>query len=213
YLSLLNVSYSQWSRGDDVLLSDIVNDCDHVLLLISDSVIDSFIREHDCLQNKSCLHFSGSLVTELALGVHPLMTFGPELYTLAEYQEIPWVIEESSCTFQSFFPMLSNPSFSISKDQKGYYHALCVLSNNFTTLLWKKCFDEMAQVFKIPKEYLLPIFNRTMRNIADDHELALTGPLVRGDEVTVANNLNALSNDAYQKIYQAFVQAYKEENG
>ncbi len=211
YLSLLNIPYRQWSRAGNVLLTDVVKDCSTVILLISDSAIESFVQENECLFDKHCVHFSGSVVTDRAYGAHPLMSFGPELYSLAEYREIPWIIEASALSFSELLPGLPNPSFSIDKNQKEYYHALCVLSNNFTTMLWQKFFDGMMEEFHIPKAHLIPIFKRTMSNIVDDHQAALTGPLVREDQITIDQNLDALSNDAFQGVYQAFVNAYKEE--
>ena len=211
YLSLLNIPYQQWSRSGERPLSEMAKPYDTVFLLISDAAIESFIQQNACLSNKRCVHFSGSVVTEFAFGVHPLMTFGPELYTLSIYQAIPWMIEQSAPPFASLFPGLSNASFVLDVNKKAYYHALCVLSNNFTTLLWQKFFNSMAVEFNLPKASLMPIFERTMKNIAHDHEMALTGPLVRDDQVTIERNLAALADDPFQMVYQAFVTAYQQE--
>jgi len=211
YLSLLDIPYLQWSRSCGAKLAEIVGPCPTVFLLISDAAIEPFIQQQDCLAYKSCVHFSGSLVTDFAVGAHPLMTFGVDLYSLSEYQKIPWIIESESPSFSELFPGLSNPHFVIDKDQKAYYHALCVMSNNFTTLLWQKFFNSMYKEFDIPKEHLIPILQRSMSNIIDDHEAALTGPLMRGDQVTINENLAALSDDAFFDVYQAFVRAYKKE--
>jgi len=154
------------------------------------------------------LHFSGQLVTDMAYAAHPLMTFGPELYTLQDYQKIPWILEQGSPEFSELLPGLTNPHFCISKREKNYYHALCVMANNFTTLLWSKFFDEMDDRFQIPKENLLPILRRTVTNLCDDHKKVLTGPLARGDKSTIAANLKSLEGDAYAEVYRAFVDAY-----
>ena len=50
-----------------------------------------------------------------------------------------------------------------------------------------------------------------MTNIAADAKQALTGPLARNDTNTITANLAALTGDAYQQVYQAFVTAYQEE--
>lgn len=212
YLSLLEIPYKQWSRSDKIPLAPVVASCNTVFLLINDSVIETFIEEQPCLENVCCVHFSGSLVTDLAHGAHPLMTFGSDLYSLETYQSIPWVLDASAPAFDVLFPGLSNPSFSIDGDKKAYYHALCVMSNNFTTLLWSKFFDSIAKVINIPKEYLIPYCEQTMKNIVKDHHAALTGPLVRDDQITLNNNLNALENDAFEIVYRAFIKAYQEEN-
>jgi len=211
YLSLLRIPCRQWSRSQDISLSEIIKDSSQLLLLISDSAIESFIKEHACLSGMRLIHFSGQLVTEAAYGAHPLMTFGPELYTLQDYREIPWILERGAPAFSELLPGLPNPHFVISKQEKNYYHALCVMSNNFTTILWSKFFNEMNDRFQIPKEHLLPILRRTMTNMCGDHEAALTGPLVRGDTSTIEANIASLEGDVYAEVYRAFVAAYLKE--
>jgi 2-dehydropantoate 2-reductase len=212
YLSLLGIACQQWSRSADSLsqLLPILKNNTHILLLIRDSAIESFIQDYPVLSKRCCVHFSGSLVTSLAYGAHPLMTFGQSLYTLAEYQQVPFVLEKNEMTLATLLPGLSNPNFSIAAGQKGFYHALCVMSNNFTTILWQKFIDEMAQSFQIPKSYLMPILKRTLNNIVEDHDLALTGPLVRNDQSTIDRHLMALSDDPFCGVYQAFVTLYQE---
>jgi len=124
YLSLLNIPHKQWSRSDSSLLSDVVAACSPVLLLINDSAIEPFIRDNACLADRCCVHFSGNLVTDLAHGAHPLMTFGPELYTLEAYQEIPWVVENTAPPFSELLPSLSNPSFPTSRHSNIMYPPL-----------------------------------------------------------------------------------------
>jgi len=212
YLSLLKVPFRQWSRSSNVSLANVILPSSIVLLLISDSAIESFVDSNVLLVEKCCVHFSGSLVTDRAYGAHPLMTFGNELYNLDEYQKIPWIIEDCAPPFEKLLPGLSNPHFSINKNQKAYYHALCVMSNNFTTLLWQKFFNTLEREFHIPKKHLMPILQRSLRNIEQDHESALTGPLKRGDQTTINKNLAALSDDAFYDVYRSFVTAYQKEN-
>lgn len=210
YLSLLHIPYQQWFRGlSDVPLLSLITDCTGpVLLLIHDAAIESFIQQHPYLKNICCVHFSGSLVTDLAYGVHPLMTFASELYSLEVYQRIPWIHDQTTPPFSKLLPGLPNASFVIDAQQRNYYHALCVMANNFTTILWGKFFKEMLSRFEIPAESLLPILQATMENIAKDPKQALTGPLVRGDQMTIDNNLASLEGDDFVGIYKAFVAAY-----
>ena len=70
----------------------------------------------------------------------------------------------------------------------------------------------MEAEFNIPKAQLIPIFERTMKNIIHDHQSALTGPLTRDDQITIHQNLNALVDDPFQAVYEAFVNAYQKEN-
>jgi len=208
YLSLLQIPFRRWARSQDMPLVDAVKDCSRVLLLISDSAIEPFIAENVCLYDKHLLHFSGQLVTDKAISTHPLMSFGLELYTLADYQKVPWAVEAGASDFPELLPGLSNPYFYVPKDKKSYYHAICVMANNFTTLLWTKFFNEMKDQFDVPKENLLPYLQRTMQNLSGDHEAALTGPLIRGDQKTIKKNLASLEGDDYAVVYRAFVEAF-----
>src|SRR4051812_14973955 len=96
YLSLLNIPVLQWHRPQPVArLEELLPQATHVLVLISDQAIEPFITEH--LQGSPAVkvHFSGALVSELAYGAHPLMTFSNTLYTLDKYQSIPFVVDAS----------------------------------------------------------------------------------------------------------------------
>jgi len=198
-----------WSRrtGDGALLEQLAATADTVLLAIRDSAIDSFVQAHPGLAGKRLVHFSGALTTPLAAGLHPLMTFGEQLYDLPLYQSIPFIGEEGRESLRTVLPFLPNPSFSIPSAERPYYHALCVLSGNFTVLLWQKLTRELRARYGIPQEATLPYLGQTARNLGHDPTTALTGPFQRGDLATIADNLRALEDDDFRGIYAAFVHA------
>jgi len=153
------------------------------------------------------IHFSGALVTPLATGMHPLMTFTKGFYELADYQKMAFVCEEGDVTFQNVFPQLKNPNYTIKKEQKAFYHALCVMSGNFSVILWQKLFEEFQTKLGIPAEAAFPYLERISRNLQNDSRGALTGPLQRKDLQTINKNLDALDGDSFRAIYQAFATA------
>lgn len=212
YLDLLHLPYSQWSRklNQKNQLKTIIKKSSHLLILISDSSINQFIMDNSIIDKKMIVHFSGRLISEFAWSAHPLMTFGPNLYDLTLYQNIPFFIEKEGPEFSDLLPGLANPNFKISSQQKPYYHALCVLSNNFTAILWQKFYNAMKNEFDIPKDVLIPFMHRTFLNIQEDHQNALTGPLVRNDKNTIKANLEALENDEFHQVYLAFIEAFQE---
>ena len=211
YLTLSNIPFTQWDRQTNTQpeLNNLISTNSHFLLLIKDSAIEEFINEHNTLKEKNLIHFSGCLKTDLAFGMHPLCTFNNDLYTLEEYKNIAFITEDGKPRFNEFFPDLSNPSFILPANQNNLYHALCVLSGNFTTILWQKCFEEFETKFNIPKSAVIPYLQKTVENVAKNPKTALTGPLVRGDKSTIENNLKSLKNDPFQEIYKAFVKVYK----
>lgn len=210
YFNLLGLSVCAWSRrapapGPPEALAS----CRTVLLLIRDAAIVPFIEAWPALQEKRLVHFSGSLVTPAAEGAHPLMTFGPTLYDLAEYRAIPFVLDAGGTPFAELLPGLPNPSFTIPAADRPYYHALCVMAGNFSTILWLKLFDELQGRFGIPASAAHPYLARVAANVMADASRALTGPLSRGDAQAIAANLKALDGDPFHAVYSAFARAYE----
>lgn len=212
YLTLCRLPFSQWHRKSSCSLKQIILNCSHVLILISDQAIDPFVKQHACLQNKTRVHFSGALASNYAYTAHPLCTFSSTLFTLTEYKKIAFIIEQSGPRFQQLLPGLTNPHYSIHQHQKHLYHSLCVMANNFTTLLWQKLLKEFEQQLHIPTQAAMPLLQATMNSLAADHNSALTGPLVRNDQCTLEKNMQALAGDPYQAVFNAFVTAYQKEN-
>ncbi len=178
--------------------------CTHALLLISDDALEPFIRDHDFLQSKTLIHCSGALVVEQAPGAHPLMTFSNELYEPEIYRRIPFVTEAGGRGFSELFPALSNPSHTLAPEKKALYHAYCVVSGNFTGLLWERVFREFESELGLPKAALLPYMERVFANLADNDGV-VTGPLVRRDRQTIESNLQALADNPLGDLYQAFL--------
>ncbi len=186
----------------------------HVLLAISDSAIEPFLNEHAFLQDKVCVHFSGALVTPLAASAHPLMTFSSRTYSHERYLEIPFVLEKGRGSLRDLLPGFKNPSFEIASADKVRYHALCVMSGNFTILLWEKTFREFAKL-GLPKDVLFTYLNQITENLetAPEETTVLTGPLVRGDQATIEKHLAELGKDPYADVYRAFVTAFNAIEG
>jgi predicted short-subunit dehydrogenase-like oxidoreductase (DUF2520 family) len=221
YFNFLKIPYRQWSRSlqseQGTTAHAALQDCQTILVMISDSAIEPWI-ENFCsvaggsgsqISGKKFVHFSGALVTPLATGVHPLMTFGKSFYELAQYEAIPFVCEKAGPGFKEIFPKLGNPHYAIEASEKPFYHALCVMSGNFTVLLWQKMFADLEKKLGIPAKAAVPYLEQVARNLRTDSAHALTGPLARGDKKTIQKNLESLENDPFKKVYEAFVEAHQ----
>jgi predicted short-subunit dehydrogenase-like oxidoreductase (DUF2520 family) len=213
YFDFLGLQYHTWARGthDVKQLPELIDHATHILLLISDDAIEDFINTHLLNANKMLVHFSGSLITPHAHSAHPLMSFTPTLYSMDIYKSIWFITEEEGPDFNHLLPSLPNSHASIPKADKNLYHSMCVLSSNFTCLLWQKLFNTFAQKWQIPEAAVQPILQQVVQNLMQDQKTALTGPLLRNDINTIQKNLQALENDPYQAVYQAFVAAYQQE--
>ena len=213
YFTLLGLPVSVWSRsGPGPSPPEALAPCQTILVLIPDDEIVGFIDAWPVLREKRLVHCSGCLVTGVAEGAHPLMTFGPTLYDLAAYRAIPFVLDAGGTSFSTLLPGLPNPSFTIPAADRPYYHALCVTAGTFSTMLWVKLFDELEGRFGIPASAAHPYLARTAANLAADADAALTGPLARGDAQTIAANLRALEGDPYHAVYAAFKKVYEERS-
>ncbi|MGE3919417.1 MAG: DUF2520 domain-containing protein [Gammaproteobacteria bacterium] len=212
YFTLLEIKHITWSRQTDPTyskLADAANNAEKILLAISDDAIEPFIQSHLIVFNKPFVHFSGGLITSLANGVHPLSTFTLELYDLETYQTIPFILDEYCPSFSKLFPELKNPNYVMKSELKNLYHALCVISGNFSCILWSKFFNELKNTFNLPAEVAFPYLRQITNNLIHSPETALTGPLARNDLKMISANLTALENDPYKSIYQAFLNLFK----
>lgn len=213
YFNLQGLSVRTWSRRvPGPSPPEALAECHTVLLLIRDEAIVPFIESWPRLREKRLVHCSGSLVTPCAEAAHPLMTFGPALYDLAEYRTIPFVLDAGGTQFSELLPGLPNPSYVIRSADRPYYHALCVMAGNFSTMLWLKLFDELDRHFRIPAAAAHPYLARVAANVAADGHQALTGPLARGDLRAVAANLKSLEGDPYHAVYAAFARVYEQRS-
>jgi len=208
YFQNLAIDFHQWHRSShsSFQLYGLLQQSTHALILINDNEIEDFIFQHiKCHSHLTVVHFSGCLVTELAFGVHPLQTFSQDLLTsIADYQKIPFLIDDFSPEFSSLLPGINNPYYRIKPEDKAFYHAHCVMANNFTSILWHKFYKEMTGRFSILPEHLAPYLEQTFKNLKINPLKALTGPLERKDTKTLQANMSALINDEFYSIYKAF---------
>ena len=214
YFTLLGLAVSAWSRnGRGRSPPETLASCQTVLILIPDGEIVPFIDAWPALQEKRLVHCSGRLVTEAAEGAHPPDDVRPCAIR-------PHRISGDSRLFSTRVGRRSRRcslayrtrSFAIPAADRPYYHALCVIAGNFSTMLWVKLFDELKDRFGIPASAAHPYLKQMAANLMADGDGALTGPLARGDTKTIADNLRALEGDPYHAVYTAFKRVYEERS-
>lgn len=177
-------------------------------MLISDQAIQTFIHANLVNLNNTdaiLIHFSGSVVSQDAYGAHPLMSFTNHLYELEQYQSIPFVLDHDAPSFETLLPGLKNSHVRIHTSLKAKYHALCVLSGNFSCMLWQKLFTSFEREFNFSAAIAFPYLLQQTQNLTLEPKNALTVPLVRNDATTIERNLHALKNDPFLDIYKSFV--------
>ena len=209
YLRSMDLEISRWSRKKDSpdAISELAKNTDRVLVAISDSALSEFVETELSAFKSKVVHFSGCLSIDGVASAHPLMTFGDELYPLETYRQIPFVVERPH-HLKDLLPEIENRSFQILPQDKARYHSLCVMSGNFSMLLWRKMFEDFERHLGLPREVAIPYMKQVFENLQKD-PTNLTGPLERQDRKTISANLESLRTDPYLAVYQGFVKAYE----
>ncbi len=210
YFSLKNISYKVWTRSSKESFQSTGQSAKSVLVLIKDDEIQNFLdTNHKKLSNdKTWIHCSGMLSTNLAASAHPLMTFTDELYSLKKYESITFITEKGRKSFNVLFPGLKNPNYEIESSEKTLYHAFCVLSGNFTTMIWQFFFDYLKSK-NIPESAAYLYLNTITDNLKNN-SAPLTGPIQRNDKNTIQKHLESLNDHPVKNIYISFLEAYNK---
>jgi hypothetical protein len=204
YLNAMEIPHKRWHRQQSSPLQPVL-ECDYLLLAISDNALEAWIDENISPKKCHIIHFSGTITTPKAIGMHPLYSFPPDLQPLDTYHAIPFICDQTSLRFQDIFPSLPNPTYQIPSNLRPYYHALCVMAGNFSVILWQKLFHEFSQKLGIDAQAGHFYMNQIFTSLSKNPETALTGPLHRRDFTAIQRNLDALETDSFKEIYQSFV--------
>ncbi len=65
----------------------------------------------------------------------------------------------------------------------------------------------MESRFNIDKIHLIPYLEKTFKNIKENHNL-LSGPIARGDLITLQKDLDALANDNFYDFFKTIVNQF-----
>jgi predicted short-subunit dehydrogenase-like oxidoreductase (DUF2520 family) len=155
-------------------------------------------------------HTSGATpITELApsgaqlFGLHPLQTFadgaGPEDFRGAGCA-VAGSTPQALALARSLAEALEMKPFEIDDEGRAAYHAAASIASNFLVTL-EHAAEQVAAGAGLEaaeaRELLAPLVERTARNYAAlGPERALTGPIARGDNATVAAQREAVAEAA-----------------
>ncbi len=215
YFDLLGLDHVVWGRDQpQSRLDQYLSNSSVIILCIPDDAIESFIQKQKQKQKQEnsaepiWLHCSGALVSSLAYGVHPLMTFGESFYSLATYRQIPLVLSEELPA--GVLSELANPRFVVPAGKRALYHAWCVLAGSGSCLLWQRFQRFLAEELAMPVEVVHPYMRQVFDNVMGDAKTALTGPWPRGDSGTVGRHISALGSREEASVYQVLQQWFDQ---
>ncbi|WP_029146248.1 Rossmann-like and DUF2520 domain-containing protein [Microbacterium luticocti] len=147
-------------------------------------------------------HTSGATgIQDVDFGLHPLQTI--------RTGDDPAVLAGAGCAVagrtrralhvaHDLAAALGMTPFEIAPSRRAVYHAAAAFASNFVVTLESAA--EQLTAAAVPdvdaRALLAPLVRRTVENWAADGPAALTGPIVRGDDVTVALHRAAVATDA-----------------
>ncbi|MGE0443404.1 MAG: DUF2520 domain-containing protein [Gemmatimonadales bacterium] len=215
YFGLQGAATTTWSRREEresgLSLAAAVAPARVVLLLVADDAIAAVAARPE-LAGRILVHCAGALTLPNVVGLHPLMTFGPQLLSPEQYRAIPFIGEAGRPSFADLFPGFPNPSFVIDPARKARYHALATLAGGVPPLVWEHFLRALVEA-GIPPEAAGPYLDAVVRRIRGPMPFAATGPAVRGDRGTLAAHREALTGHAAADLYEAFVRAVRPDLG
>lgn len=170
-------------------------DADLVLLAVPDAEIGAAAAL--IAPDRLVGHFSGATTLEPlapheALSIHPLTTVTGE----TSFGGVPAALAGSSeralATAHLLAETLGMHPFDVSDADRPAYHAAASIASNFLVTL-ESFAEELAATAGVPREALAPLVRATVANWEAHGAAALTGPIARGDEETVAGQRAAVA--------------------
>ena len=151
-------------------------------------------------------HFSGATTLEPlapheALSIHPLMTVTGDR---ADFDGVPAAVAGSTPraleAAQVLARALGMTPFEVADSDRAAYHAAASIASNFLVAL-EGFAEELAETAGVPRDALAPLVRATVENWrAQGAASALTGPIARGDEDTVARQRAAVAERMPQRL-------------
>ena len=127
--------------------------------------------------------------------LHPLQTLPDERADLGgAWAAIAGSTPAAERTARELALALGMRPFAIAEEARSAYHAAASIASNLLVALEESAADLLDRAGVADgREALIPLVLRTAANWADRGDAALTGPIARGDEATVAAHRDAIA--------------------
>jgi predicted short-subunit dehydrogenase-like oxidoreductase (DUF2520 family) len=150
-------------------------------------------------------HCAGSLgpdvlVPHEGFGLHPLMIVSGDGARFADASAaVAGSTPRALAAAHALAEALRMHAFEIADCDRAAYHAAASIASNFLVTL-EDAAEIMLNTTGAKRTILLPLIRATVENWALMGAQALTGPIARGDEATVARNRAAVSERAPELV-------------
>lgn len=195
-------------------LENLIKDSDTIFITTPDSEISVVWSEIKKLSIKDKLicHCSGSISSEIfsninnhgayGYSIHPMFAISDKYNSYKNLSQAFITIEGHKKHiefFKQLFSQLGNDVAIISKENKALYHAASVTVSNLVLGLINNginYLEECGFSQEMAMKALYPLIEFNLKNIREKGTInSLTGPVERGDLVTVINHLNVLREE------------------
>jgi predicted short-subunit dehydrogenase-like oxidoreductase (DUF2520 family) len=168
------------------------DDADCVLLCVPDAEIGNAAR--DVIRGPLVGHASGAttlapLAPHESFSMHPLMTV-PGTFAGAS-AAVAGSSDRALATATALATALGMQPFEIEDEDRSAYHAAASIASNYLVAL-EDAAERLLATTGASRELLVPLVRATVENWARDGATALTGPIARGDDETVARQRAAI---------------------
>ncbi|WP_372788277.1 DUF2520 domain-containing protein [Paraconexibacter sp.] len=169
-------------------------DADVVLLCVPDAAIGAAAQALPVVAGRVVGHCSGatglapvSAAGHDAFSLHPLMTVsGADARFAGAGAAVDGTSARSLRTAEVLADLLGLRPVRIREDDRAAYHAAASIASNFLVTV-QDAAEALLATTGAPRELLVPLVRASVENwAAHGGERALTGPIARGDEQTVA---------------------------
>jgi predicted short-subunit dehydrogenase-like oxidoreductase (DUF2520 family) len=169
------------------------HEADCVLLCVPDGEIANAAR--DVPPGPLVGHVSGAttlapLAPHEAFSMHPLMTV-PATFQGAG-AAVAGTTDRALATATALAEALGMRAFEIADEDRAAYHAAASMASNYLVAL-EDAAERLLATAGASRELLVPLVRATVENWGSDGAHALTGPIARGDEETVARQRAAVA--------------------
>lgn len=183
----------------------------------------------ESMEGKIFCHFSGSLSSAVfsngrergvsVCSIHPMYAFSSKFTSYEKLHQALFTMEgdpEVLAVVRPLFEGLGNPVCVIDREKKGRYHAAASMVSNMMLGLYQMGVDMLKDCgFSTgdARALIAPLVQGNIQTLlASTPEQALTGPIERGDEATVARHL-ALLSEQEKAVYVNLGQVLTEIAG
>lgn len=208
--------------GVPILPADqVVADCELLILAVPDDVlpglVEGFASAGVFRPGQFIAHTSGGYgvsvlapaVESLPMAIHPAMTFTGTSIDLSRLHDTPFGVtaaEEIRPVAEALVVEMGGDPIWVPEDARVVYHAAMVIGSNYLNVLVNESISLLKDAgMENPGRLLAPLLSASLDNALRFGDKALTGPVVRGDSVTVRKHLDALADrpqtrSAYQVL-------------